>query len=58
MSKKIVILYAAVGGGHYKAAEAIKNYIIENKTDYTVEMLDALKYTNTPYKNMNIFIFK
>lgn len=46
MDKKIVILYAAVGGGHFKAAEAIKNYILENKPNCTVEMLDALKYAN------------
>ena len=46
MEKKVVILYAAVGGGHFKAAEAIKNYILENKPDCKVEMLDALKYTN------------
>ena len=46
MSKKIVVLYASVGGGHFKAAEAIKNYILENYTDCEVEMLDALKYTN------------
>ena len=25
--KKIIILYASVGGGHYKAADGIKNYI-------------------------------
>lgn len=46
MNKKIVVLYAAVGGGHFKAAEAIKNYIVENEPDCKVEMLDALKYTN------------
>lgn len=46
MDKKIVILYAALGGGHFKAAEAIKNYILENKPNCSVEMLDALKYTN------------
>ncbi len=46
MNKKIVILYAAVGGGHFKAAEAIKNYILENKPSCSVEMLDALKYAN------------
>ncbi len=44
--KKIVILYAAVGGGHFKAAEAIKNYIDENYSDCETVMLDALKYTN------------
>ena len=46
MNKKVVILYASVGGGHFKAAEAIKNYILENEKDCDVEMLDALKYTN------------
>ena len=46
MSKKIVVLYASVGGGHFKAAEAIKNYIIQNHSECEVEMLDALKYTN------------
>lgn len=46
MNKKIVILYASVGGGHFKAAEAVKNYILENKPNCKVEMLDALKYTN------------
>lgn len=46
MNKKVVILYAAVGGGHFKAAEAIKTYILENKINCTVKMLDALKYTN------------
>lgn len=46
MSKKIVVLYASVGGGHFKAAEAIKNYIIEKHPECEVDMLDALKYTN------------
>ena len=46
MNKKIVILYASVGGGHFKAAEAIKNYITENYPETETDMLDALKYTN------------
>ena len=29
-NKKIIVLYASVGGGHFKAAEGIKNYISEN----------------------------
>ncbi len=44
--KKIIILYASVGGGHFKAAEGIKNYIIDNHKDCEVQMIDALKYTN------------
>ena len=44
--KKIIILYASVGGGHFKAAEGIKNYITDNYTNCEVQMIDALKYTN------------
>lgn len=46
MNKKVVILYASVGGGHFKAAESIKNYILQNNPDVETQMLDALKYTN------------
>lgn len=43
---KVIVLYASVGGGHFKAAEGIKNYIVENYKKANVEMVDALKYTN------------
>ncbi len=39
---KIMILSAATGGGHIRAAQAIEQYIREN-TDYDVENVDALK---------------
>lgn len=42
----VVILYASVGGGHFKAAEAVKNYIVEHYPKCHVEMIDALKYTS------------
>jgi processive 1,2-diacylglycerol beta-glucosyltransferase len=45
-NKKIIVLYASVGGGHFKAAEGIKNYILENHKNCDVQMIDALKYTN------------
>ena len=54
MKKKIVILYASVGGGHFKAAEAIKNYLIKHHTECEVEMLDALKYTNKAFDKIVI----
>lgn len=44
--KNIVILYASVGGGHFKAAEGIKNYIEQNHPECTPHLIDALKYTN------------
>ena len=43
---KIILLYAYVGGGHFKAAEGVKNYISENYPKCDVEMIDALKYTS------------
>lgn len=45
-NKKIIVLYASLGGGHFKAAEGIKNYISDNYKNCDVQMIDALKYTN------------
>ena len=44
--KKIMILYASVGGGHYKAADGIRKYFEEYYPDYKIEMIDALHYTS------------
>ncbi len=43
--KKILILYAAYGGGHYSAAKSIKNYLDKN---YNVEtsIVDCIEYVN------------
>lgn len=46
IKRKVIILYASLGGGHFKAAEGIMNYILEHYDDANVEMIDALKYTN------------
>ena len=45
-NKKIILLYASIGGGHYKAAEGVKNYLLEHYPNHKVDMVDALKYTN------------
>lgn len=45
-NKKIILLYASIGGGHYKAADGVKNYLLEHYPNHSVEMIDALKYTN------------
>lgn len=42
----VIILYASVGGGHFKAAEGVKNYIMQHYPSCTVDMIDALKYAN------------
>lgn len=42
-----MILYASVGGGHFRAADGIRSYIEENyKNKYEIVMVDALNYTN------------
>ena len=45
--KKIMILYASVGGGHFRAADGVRAYIEETYKDkYEVVMVDALNYVN------------
>lgn len=43
---KILILYASFGGGHAKAAEALKEYYTNFHPDYKIEYIDALKYSS------------
>ena len=53
--KKILILYAAVGGGHYRAADGIKKYIDENfNGQFNVELIDGLANTSKLWNNMVI----
>lgn len=43
--KKILILYAAYGGGHYSAAKSIKKYLDDNY-DVETEIVDCIEYIN------------
>ena len=43
--KKILILYAKYGGGHFSAANAIYNYLKTNK-NLEIEMIDCIEYIN------------
>lgn len=43
---RILILSASTGGGHMKAAKAIKSYILKNSSESTVEIVDTLEYIN------------
>ena len=43
--KKILIFYAAYGGGHFSAAKAIKKYLDDNY-DVETEIVDCIKYVN------------
>ncbi len=44
--KNILIFYASYGGGHLNAAKSIAEYIINNYKDYSVELIDCMKYVN------------
>lgn len=44
--KKIMIFYAAYGGGHLSAARSIKENIETNYTDVEVKLVDCMEYTN------------
>ena len=42
--KKIMIFYAAYGGGHLSAARSIKENIEANYTDIEVKLVDCMEY--------------
>ena len=44
--KKILILYAAYGGGHFSAAKSLKEYIDNNSNDVETNIVDCVKYIN------------
>ena len=43
---KVLIFYAAYGGGHLSAANAIKEEIQKNYKDYEIEMIECMEYLN------------
>ena len=44
--KKIMISYAAYGGGHLSAAKNLKEYIEKKYPEYEVYLFDCMKYVN------------
>ena len=49
---KILILYSSYGGGHVKAAEALKEYYANEHPDYELQFVDAVKYTSPELNTM------
>lgn len=43
---RVIITYVSAGAGHFKAAEAICNYLKERDKDIDVELIDVLKKSN------------
>ena len=49
---KVLILYSSYGGGHVKAAEALKEYYENEHPDYELLFVDAVKYTSPELNTM------
>lgn len=45
MKKNILVIYTSYGTGHYMAAKAIEEYILNNYSECNVEFLDPFSYT-------------
>lgn len=55
--KKILILYAAYGGGHYSAAKSIKKYLDDNY-EVQAEIVDCMKYINRVLNKVTTSAYK
>lgn len=43
---KILMLYASAGGGHKKAAEVVKSYLLSQNPSHDIRLVDTLKEVN------------
>ena len=55
--KKILILYAAYGGGHYSAAKSIKKYLDDNY-EVQAEIVDCMEYINRVLNKVTTSAYK
>lgn len=55
--KKILIFYAAYGGGHYSAAKSIKKYLDDNY-EVETEIIDCIEYINKTLNKMTTSAYK
>lgn len=56
--KKIILFYAAYGGGHLSAANSIKQYLETNYTDIEITMIDCVKYINRALEKITTLAYK
>ena len=56
--KKVLIFYAAYGGGHLSAAKSIKSYIDENYSDAETLMIDCVKYVDKFFEKITTSAYK
>ena len=55
---KILIFYAAYGGGHLSAARSIKQCLDENYKDVETELVDCVKYINKGLDKITTLAYK
>ena len=55
--KKILIFYAAYGGGHFSAAKSIKKYLDDN-FEVTTEIIDCIEYINKVLNKLTTSAYK
>ena len=55
---KILIFYAAYGGGHLSAAKSIKQYIDEHYESAETQLVDCIKYINKGLDKVTTFAYK
>ena len=56
--KKILIFYAAYGGGHLSAAKSIQAYIDANYPEVQTELVDCMKYVNKPIEKVTTAAYR
>jgi len=56
--KKIIVFYAAYGGGHLSAANSIKQYLESHYTDIEITMIDCVKYINRALEKITTLAYK
>ncbi|MBR6504654.1 MAG: glycosyltransferase [Clostridia bacterium] len=56
--KKVLILYAAYGGGHLSAAKSIKECIDNNYKDVDAELIDYMKYISKAIEKISTEAYK
>lgn len=47
---KVIIVYASAGAGHFRAAEAVSNYLKEHSAGIELKLVDILEKTNTLFR--------
>lgn len=56
--KKIIIFYAAYGGGHLSAAKSLEDYFKKNFENVEIELIDCMKYINKTVEKVTTMAYR